>query len=147
MPLTAEETERHEAYKARKNAQFKKWRVAKKASEPPTPPKPKKLTKKERMKDIGERLRAGAEITAEETEAYALYREERNKTHAKWRDSQATGNPEGFVIADIQKHMRDNLPITPEQSAFYEDWRMARNKERREYYHRKKDKKAVAVGQ
>ena len=43
--------------------------------------------------------------------------------------------------------MRDNLPITPEQSAFFEDWRTARNKERREYYHTKKAEMAVAVGQ
>jgi len=91
LPLTTEETERHEAYKARKNAQFKKWRAARKASEPPTPPKPKKPTKKECMKDIGERLRAGAEITTEEAQAYALYREERNTAHAKWRDSRTTG--------------------------------------------------------
>jgi len=97
------------------------------------------------MKDIGERLRAEAEITTEEAQAYALYREERNTAHAKWRDSQATSNPEGLVIADIQKRIRDNLSITPEQSDFYEDWRIARNQERRDYYHRKKSGMAVAV--
>jgi len=57
------------------------------------------------------------------------------------------GNPKELVLADIRKRMRDNLPITPKQSAFYEDCRKARNKERREYYHKTKDTMAVAARQ
>ena len=147
LPLTPEESEIYAAYREKENEKFRIYRAKIKANTPPKPPKLKTPTKKERMKDIGERLRAGLAVTAGESEAYALYRRERNAAHAEWRDSQATGDPEGLVIADIQKRMRDNLPITPEQTAFYEDWRIARNKERREYYYRKKAEMAEAVGQ
>ena len=147
LPLTEEETAKHEAYKARKNAQFKRWRATKKASEPPKPPKPRKPTRKEVITDIGNRQRAGLPITAEEAEAYAVYLQIKREKHKIWRDSQAKSNPESLSIADIKKRIRDNLPITPEQSTFYANWKKEKNEQRRVYYHAKKSEMAVAVGQ
>ena len=147
LPLTSEETAKHEAYKARKNAQFKRWRTAKKASEPPKPPKPKKPTKKEIIMDIIARQRDGLPLTPEEQEAYALHREKCNAKHKKWRDAQAKDNPDNLTIEDIKKRIRDGLPVTPEESAFFESWRTQKNEYRRELYQRKKAETAVAVGQ
>ena len=147
MPLTLEEQERHEAYKARKNAQFKKWRAKKKAEAPPKPPRERKPTKKERYKDIATRKKAGFEITAEEQALYDAYRQERRDCHKKWRDAQAKGNPESLAIADIKKRMRDNLPLTDEQAAFHAEWLKEKNAGRRRYYHDRKVGAAAAVGQ
>jgi len=147
LPLTEEETAKHEAYKARKNAQFKRWRAAKKASEPPKPPKLKVPTKKERYNDIAKRKKAGLPITQEEQELHEAYREERRVCHKKWRDSQAQGADDSLAIADIKKRIRDNLPLTPEQTAFHAEWKAKTNEYRREHYHTKKAEMAVAVGQ
>jgi len=83
----------------------------------------------------------------EEQELHEAYREERRACHKKWCDSQAEGNPESLAIADIKKRMRDNLPLTPEQTAFHADWKAQKNEQRCEYYQTKKAEMAVAVGQ
>jgi hypothetical protein len=138
LPLTPEETERHEAYKARKNAQFKKWRARKKAEAPPTPPKERKPNKKEIIADIIARKNAGQILTPEEQETYALHRETCNAKHTKWRNTQAADNPETLIIEELKKRLRDGLPLTPEQTATYDAWITKKNEYRREHYHKAK---------
>jgi len=136
LPITAEETERHEAYKARKNAQFKKWRE--KQKETPKPPKEKKPTKKEVITDIIARKNAGLPLTPEEQEAYAMHREIKNEKHKIWRDATAGVTSETFTIEDTKKRIRDGLPVSPEELESYNSWKDKKNEYRRELYQRQK---------
>jgi hypothetical protein len=134
LPLTPEETERHEAHKQRKNAQIKRWRD----KQAPKPPKAKKPTKKEIITDIIARKNAGQILTPEEQEAYALHRENRNAQHTKWCNTQATNTPETLIIEELKKRLRDGLPLTPEQTAAYDAWISKKNEYRRELYQKTK---------
>jgi hypothetical protein len=147
LPLTPEEIEIYTAHREKENEKFRKRRAKIKANTPPKPPKAKKPTKKEIINDIITRKNAGLLLTPDETEHYDLYRQEKRDKHRIWRDAQAVGNPESLVIADIQKRMRDSLPLTPEQAAFHADWKAQKNEQRREYYHTKKAELAATVNQ
>jgi len=86
LPLTAEEAERHETYKARKNAQFKKWREKQKANRPP---KPEKLT----TTAIMEKWKAGHALTPEEQVLYDAYREmKREVNHRQYSKRKAAAD-------------------------------------------------------
>ena len=56
----------------------KEWREKRKAAEPPKPPKPKSL------KELAALQKAGADLTPEEAERLAAYRERRNRQHKAW---------------------------------------------------------------
>ncbi|MCL2817382.1 MAG: DUF4368 domain-containing protein, partial [Clostridiales bacterium] len=147
LPLTPEEIERHDAYKKRKNEQFKKWREKQKAVQSPKPPKAKKPTKKEIMTGIISRKNAGLPLTPEELEAYTLHRETCNEKHKIWRDAKAADNTQKLTIEDIKKRRRDGLPLTQEESATLDSWIQKKNEYRRELYQKQKAGLAEAVGQ
>ena len=147
LPLTPEEIEKHDEYKKRKSKQIKEWRERQKASQPPKPLKPKKPTKREVIMEIIARKNAGLPLTSEESEIYALHREERNSKHKKWRDAKAESDPTNLSLEDIKKRKRDNLPLTPEQIATYDSWKNHKNECRRELYRRKKAEILEVEGQ
>lgn len=67
--LTPEEQAADEARLAHNRAWQKEWRKKRKAAEPPKPPKPKSL------KELAALQKAGADLTPEEAERLAAYRE------------------------------------------------------------------------
>ena len=152
LPLTPEEIERHDTYKARKNAQFKKWRTRKKAEAPPKPPKERKPTKKQRMKEIGTRIAAGLSVTHEEQETYNAYTEKQRTYAREWQAQHRAKNlghipRTGPNLEDIKRRRRDGLPLTPEETAVYDAWRAKKSdyqrewREKNEGYHREYSRK------
>jgi len=159
LPLTPEETAKHEAYKARKNAEHKRWRAAKKASESLKPPKPKKPTKKEIITDIIARKNSGEQLSPEEQDIYTTYRENCNRKNKAWRDAKAAENPKPkkLIMGEIAKRRRDGLPLTPEEATAYDSWRERKGEVQRvwreknpgyqrEWKERKKAENAQVVG-
>lgn len=73
--LTAEEQEAEEKRLAQKRAWQKEWRAKRQAAAPPKPPKPKSL------KELATLQRAGADLTPEEAERLAAYRERKRRQH------------------------------------------------------------------
>ena len=73
--LTPEEQAADEARLAHNRAWQKEWRKKRKAAEPPKSPKPKSL------KELAALQKAGADLTPEEAERLAAYRERKNRQH------------------------------------------------------------------
>ena len=132
LPLTQEEIEKHDAYKNRKNIQFKKWRERQKAAQPP---KPYKLTTKE----VLEQKKAGETLTPEGEDLYNQYRGKRrvlgNNWYAKTRAAKPE-KPKKLTMTSIMECKRNGLPLTPEETVFYEEWR----KKKTEYQQEWRDK-------
>jgi len=132
LPLTQEEIERHDAYKNRKNIQFKKWRERQKAAQPA---KPHKLTTKE----VLEQKKAGIVLTPEGEDLYNQYRGKRRALGNGWYAKTRAAKPEKpkkLTMTSIMERKRNGLPLTPEETAFYEAWR----KKKTEYQQEWRDK-------
>jgi len=149
LPITPEETARHEADKARKNAQIKRWREAKKASEPP---KPKKLT----TTAVIAKWKEGGELTPEEQVLYDAYREKKREVNRQQYAKRkaiaiATPKPPKLYVTKIAKKKQDGLPLTPEEAAVYDAWRERKDairkawRERNPHYQREWEQRRKAV--
>ena len=116
------------------------------------------------MADIVARNKSGLQLTPEEQEAYALYRENRNAMHKKWHDANTAQNPQPqkMFITDIVKKRQEGLPLTSEETDAYDEWRAKKSEYQREWrennegyfreysrkrYHEKKAEMSEAVGQ
>ena len=85
--LTPEEQAADEARLAHNRAWQKEWRKKRKAAEPPKSPKPKSL------KELAALQKAGADLTPEEAERLAAYRERKNRQHKAWYERQKAAQP------------------------------------------------------
>ena len=136
LPLTPEEQEIYRAYQDKKTEQARERRHRIKASEPP---KPKKPTRKEIMTDIIARKNSGQPLTPEESEAYDLYREDRNAKNKIWRDSKSADKPPKIYIAEIARLLKAGMPITPDEAAAYDSWREKKSERQRKWRENNKD--------
>ena len=80
--LTPEEQEAEEKRLAHDRAWQKEWREKRKAAEPPKPPKPKPIN------ELIQLQKTGADLTPEEAERLAAYRQRKARQHREWRDRQ-----------------------------------------------------------
>lgn len=86
--LTPEEQEAEEKRLAHDRAWQKEWREKRKAAEPPKPPKPKSIN------ELIHLQKTGADLTPEEEERLAAYRQRKARQHREWRDRQKAAQDE-----------------------------------------------------
>ena len=109
------------------------------------------------MSGIIARKNAGEALTPEEQTAYALYRDERNAKHKKWRDSKAADKPIKLSIEQIKERRKLELPLTPEEvealdlwlekkRIYNREWRDKNSDYHKEWNRRKRAEAAQAVG-
>ena len=112
-----------------------------------------KQTKKGMMNDIISRKNAGQTLTAEEQAAYELCRKDTNAKNKIWRDARMAAKPpkpEKPMIAEIQRRMKQGLPLISEEAATYDAWREKKMEYQREWreknggYHREWEAKKKA---
>ncbi len=157
LPLTDEEYAIYRAWQDKKTEQARERRHRIKESQPPKPPKVKRATQKEIMSGIIARKNAGEALTPEEQTAYALYREERNAKHKKWRGAKAADKPIKLSIEQIKERRKLELPLTPEEAealdswlekkrVYNREWRDKNSDYHKEWNRRKRAETAQAVG-
>jgi hypothetical protein len=139
LSLTDDEYAIYRAWQDKKTVQARERRHRIKASEPPKEPKSKIPTKKDVMNDIIARKNAGLELTPEEAEAYAMFREETNVKNKIWRDSKAIDKPQPLFISEIARRSKAGLSLTPEETAAYDSWREKKSEYQREWREKNKD--------
>ena len=109
--LTPEEQAADEARLAHNRAWQKEWRKKRKAAEPPKPPKPKSL------KELAALQKAGADLTPEEAERLAAYRERKNRQHKAWYERQkAAQPPKPRTLKELAAAQVAGQPLTPEET-------------------------------
>ena len=109
--LTPEEQAADEARLAHNRAWQKEWREKRKAAEPPKPPKPKSL------KELAALQKAGADLTPEEAERLAAYRERKNRQHKSWYERQkAAQPPKPRTLKELAAAQDAGQPLTPEET-------------------------------
>ena len=109
--LTPEEQAADEARLAHNRAWQKEWREKRKAAEPPKPPKPKSL------KELAALQKAGADLTPEEAERLAAYRERKNRQHKAWYERQkAAQPPKPRTLKELAAAQDAGQPLTPEET-------------------------------
>ena len=109
--LTPEEQAADEARLAHNRAWQKEWREKRKATEPPKPPKPKSL------KELAALQKAGADLTPEEAERLAAYRERKNRQHKAWYERQkAAQPPKPRTLKELAAALDAGQPLTPEET-------------------------------
>lgn len=109
--LTPEEQAADEARLAHNRAWQKEWREKRKAAEPPKPPKPKSL------KELAALQKAGADLTPEEAERLAAYRERKNRQHKAWYERQkAAQPPKPRTLKELAAAQVAGQPLTPEEA-------------------------------
>ena len=109
--LTPEEQAADEARLAHNRAWQKEWREKRKAAEPPKPPKPKSL------KELAALQKAGADLTPEEAERLAAYRERKNHQHKAWYERQkAAQPPKPRTLKELAAAQVAGQPLTPEEA-------------------------------
>ena len=109
--LTPEEQAADEARLAHNRAWQKEWRKKRKAAEPPKPPKPKSL------KELAALQKAGADLTPEEAERLAAYRERKNRQHKAWYERQkAAQPPKPRTLKELAAAQVAGQPLTPEEA-------------------------------
>ena len=109
--LTPEEQAADEARLAHNRAWQKEWREKRKAAEPPKPPKPKSL------KELAALQKAGADLTPEEAERLAAYREKKNRQHKAWYERQkAAQPPKPRTLKELAAAQDAGQPLTPEET-------------------------------
>jgi hypothetical protein len=109
--LTPEEQAADEARLAHNRAWQKEWREKRKAAEPPKPPKPKSL------KELAALQKAGADLTPEEAERLAAYREKKNRQHKAWYERQkAAQPPKPRTLKELAAALDAGQTLTPEET-------------------------------
>ena len=101
--LTPEEQAADEARLAHNRAWQKEWRKKRKAAEPPKSPKPKSL------KELAALQKAGADLTPEEAERLAAYRERKNRQHKAWYERQKAAQPPRTQASHSRQRKRNAL--------------------------------------
>lgn len=123
--LTPEEQAADEARLAHNRAWQKEWREKRKAAEPPKPPKPKSL------KELAALQKAGADLTPEEAERLAAYRERKNRQHKAWYERQkAAQPPKPRTLKELAAAQDAGQPLTPEETERLE---ASRNRKKNAY--------------
>ena len=90
---------------------FRSWRKKRKAAEPPKSPKPKSL------KELAALQKAGADLTPEEAERLAAYREKKNRQHKAWYERQkAAQPPKPRTLKELADALDAGQPLTPEET-------------------------------
>ncbi len=103
----------------------KEWREKRKAAEPPKPPKPKSL------KELAALQKAGADLTPEEAERLAAYRERKNRQHKAWYERQkAAQPPKPRTLKELAAAQDAGQPLTPEETERLE---ASRNRKKNAY--------------
>ena len=109
--LTPEEQAADEARLAHNRAWQKEWREKRKAAEPPKPPKLKSL------KELAALQKAGADLTPEEAERLAAYRERKNRQHKAWYERQkAAQPPKPRTLKELAAALDAGQTLTPEET-------------------------------
>ena len=131
--LTPEEQAADEARLAHNRAWQKEWRKKRKAAEPPKSPKPKSL------KELAALQKAGADLTPEEAERLAAYRERKNRQHKAWYERQkAAQPPKPRTLKELAAAQVAGQPLTPEEAERPAAYRYKKNRQHKAWYERQK---------
>lgn len=110
--LTPEEQEAEEQRLARNRAWQKEWREKRSADQPPKPPKPKSI------KELAALQKAGADLTPEEAERLAAYRQRKARQHKEWYErKKAAEPPKPRTLKELAAAQDAGQPLTPEETA------------------------------
>jgi len=119
--LTPEEQEAEERRLAHNRAWQRKWREQRKASQPQ---KPRKRT----LKELANLHRQGADLTPEEAERLAAYKQKKAEAVKRCRAKKQAAKPKKRTLKELAECLEAGLPLTPEEAERLEAHRNRKKK-------------------